>query len=49
MKKTKKLVKQALKNPNLYTGEELAYFKLYLHEKKRIKKVHKKQKELPST
>lgn len=40
MKKSK-LVKQALKNPNLYSPEELAYFAVWLKEFKRLKKQKK--------
>lgn len=41
MTKKKKLVKQALKNPELYTPAELQYFRLWLANKKR-QKQHKK-------
>ena len=42
--KRKKLVKQALKNPELYFPAELAYFELWRKEKKEAKKrqVHNK-------
>jgi hypothetical protein len=35
--KKKKLVKQALANPQLYSPEEIAYFQLWLRERKRRK------------
>lgn len=35
--KTKKLVKKALKQPELYSEEERAYFELWLREKKKKK------------
>ena len=38
MMKKKKLVKQALKNPELFTEGELAYFRRWLELKKAIKK-----------
>lgn len=41
MTKKKKLVKQALKNPELYTAADLQYFKLWLAVKKQ-KKENKK-------
>ena len=37
MKKTKKLIKQALKRPELYTPEELQYMQLV----RKAKKLHK--------
>ena len=39
MTKKKKLVKKALKHPELYTQGELQYFKLWLMARKRNKKV----------
>lgn len=41
MTKKKKLVKLALKNPDLYTPAELQYFKLWLANKKRQKQQKK--------
>lgn len=38
MMKKKKLVKQALKNPELFTEGELAYFRRWLEFKKALKK-----------
>jgi hypothetical protein len=35
--KKKKLVKLALRHPELYTQAELAYFRLWLLERKRLK------------
>lgn len=37
MTKKKKLVKEALKSPELYTPGELAYMRLWLNERKRLK------------
>lgn len=37
MTKKKKLVKQALKNPELYTQAEIQYFQLWLKSKKQQK------------
>ena len=45
MKKTKKIIKNALKNPDLYTEAELLYMQMWQKEHKRVKKVHKDQKE----
>ncbi len=42
--KKKKLVKNALKEPNLYTEGELTYLKLWNSERKRLKKIRKKEK-----
>jgi len=42
--KKKKLVKNALKQPNLYTDGELNYLKLWNSERKRLKKIRKKEK-----
>jgi len=39
--KKKKLVKQALKNPDLYTAAELQYFKRWLAFKKKQKENKK--------
>jgi hypothetical protein len=41
--KTKKLVRKALKNPELYSPAELAYFKtwLCLHKKSKTAKIKK--------
>mgnify|MGYP003336348220 CR=1 FL=1 len=41
--KRKKLVKNALKHPELYTPAELAYFKRWLWQKKQNKKTAKIQ------
>tara|TARA_R100001530_G_scaffold113041_1_gene80038 strand:+ start:1002 stop:1148 length:147 start_codon:yes stop_codon:yes gene_type:complete len=43
--KSKKLVKQALKQPNLFSEGELSYFKLWLILKKKGKtaKINKRQ------
>jgi hypothetical protein len=41
--KRKKLVKKALKHPELYTPAELAYFKRWLWQKKQDKKAAKIQ------
>ena len=38
MMKKKKLVKQALKNPELFTEGELVYFRKWLELKKALKK-----------
>ena len=46
MTKKKKLVKIALKHPELYTQGELAYFRLWL-ALKRAKKKNKKENENP--
>jgi hypothetical protein len=43
--KTKKLVKQALKHPELYTPAELSFFGLWLRKKKEHKKTAKIKKE----
>ncbi len=42
MTKKKKLVKQALKNPELYTPAEIQYFKHWLAFKKRKKQENRK-------
>ena len=39
--KTKKIIKRALKHPELYTEAELAYMKLVKQERKRLKLVRK--------
>lgn len=41
MTKRKKLVKQALKNPELYTAAELQYMRLWLNYKKQHKESKK--------
>lgn len=41
MTKKKKLVKKALKNPDLYTPAELQYFRLWLQNRKKQKEVKK--------
>jgi len=46
VKKTKKLIKEALKHPELHTEGELAYFQLYKARKKAMKaerKAHKQE------
>lgn len=43
--KKKQLAKQAIQHPELFTPGELAYFKRWLDEKKRIKAAKIKQKE----
>lgn len=42
MTKKKKLVKKALKKPELYTQAELQYFRLWLANKKKKQKEAKK-------
>jgi hypothetical protein len=39
--KKKKLVKQALKNPHLYSDGELNYFELWLNKRKKEKEQKK--------
>lgn len=46
MRKTKKIIKEALKNPDLYTEAELLYMQKWREEHKRIKKVRKSEKEV---
>ena len=41
MTKKKKLVKKALKHPELYTSAELQYFRLWLANKKKHKEAKK--------
>lgn len=41
MTKKKKLVKKALKKPELYTQAELQYFRLWLSNKKKQKEAKK--------
>ena len=41
MKKTKKIIKKALKHPERFTEAELLYFELYNKERKRQKKIRK--------
>jgi len=45
--KTKKLVKNALKHPELYSPAELIFFSKWLHQKKQTKaaKINKDKKE----
>tara|TARA_R100001594_G_C3994376_1_gene253138 strand:- start:380 stop:526 length:147 start_codon:yes stop_codon:yes gene_type:complete len=45
--KTKKLIKEALKKPKLFTKEELMYFKrwLYLKKKSKAAKIIKRKEE----
>jgi hypothetical protein len=45
MTKRKKLAKEALKNPELFSQGELAYMQLWLNERKRLKS-EKKQHEV---
>ena len=42
--KKKQLVKRAFKEPQKYTTGELTYMKLWNSERKRLKKLRKKQK-----
>ena len=42
MKKKNELAKEALKNPNLFSFAELAYFKNWLDERKRKKERKRK-------
>ena len=42
--KKKQLVKKAFKEPEKYTAGELVYMKLWNSERKRLKKLRKKQK-----
>jgi hypothetical protein len=44
--KEKKLVKKALKQPDLYTPEELTYFQLWLKARKIRKEKEKTEKRL---
>jgi len=44
MMKTKKLIKQALKHPELYTPSELTFFGQWLFNKKQEKKAAKIKK-----
>lgn len=41
MTKKRKLVKEALKNPELFSKGELVYFERWLYEKKKLKKLKK--------
>jgi hypothetical protein len=43
MTKKNKLVKQALEQPHLYSQGELAYFQLWLKERKARKEAKKRQ------
>ena len=45
MTSTKKLVKQALRNFSLYTAAEIAYFKLWLFNRKKFKEERKQRKQ----
>ena len=47
MTKRKKLAKTALKTPEMYSPGELAYFKMWLNERKRMKAGKKRDKETP--
>jgi hypothetical protein len=47
--KTKKLIKQALNNPELYTPGELWFFDRWLRKKKEDKKTAKIKKEQGQT
>jgi preprotein translocase subunit YajC len=49
MTSRKKLVKQAIKNFALYTAAEIAYFKLWLENRKRMKQQRKQQKQKGDT
>ena len=42
--KKKQLVKRAFKQPEKYTEGELTYMKLWNSERKRLKKIRKRQK-----
>ena len=42
--KKKQLVKRAFKQPEKYTDGELTYMKLWNSERKRLKKIRKRQK-----
>lgn len=44
--KTKKLVKNALNNPELYSSEELTYFQIWLKHKKESKEKKKQLRRL---
>ena len=44
--KEKKLVKKALKNPELYSPEELSYFALWLKARKMRKEKEKTERRL---
>jgi len=46
MKKTKKIIKKALKNPNLYTEAELLFMQMWRKEHERIKKIRESEKEV---
>jgi len=46
MRKTAKLVKRALEQPELYSEEELRYFRLWLDEKKKQKEKKRALKRL---
>ena len=43
--KTKKIIKKALKNPELYTDSEIQYFELVKRTRKSEKKRRKMEKE----
>ena len=45
MTSRKKLVKQAIKNFALYTAAEIAYFKLWLENSKKVKQQRKQQRQ----
>ncbi len=45
MKKTKKIIKEALKHPELHTEGELAYFELYKARRKAMKAERKANKQ----
>ena len=47
MTKRKKLVKQALKNPELYTDAELQFMRKWLYYKKQHKQAKAATKETP--
>jgi len=46
MTKKRELAKQALKQPHLFSQGELAYFQLWLSERKARKTVKKRQSQL---
>jgi uncharacterized membrane protein YebE (DUF533 family) len=45
MTSRKKLVKQALKNFALYTAAEIAYFRYWLNNRKKLKQERKQQQQ----
>jgi hypothetical protein len=47
--KKKKLVKEALRNPELFSIGELAYFEMWLRDRKERKEKEKKKEKTAST